>query len=119
MKPYMIFSRGCGPEEGAALVFAHSAKEARKLAWKQSGLDFDDFIDMGIRLIHDTRYIFPLANQDKLKAGTPHIVDNPAACKACGYWGAGLTKDGLCGNCNEYPGDKLVNLFGLAIRDET
>ena len=35
MKPYMSFSRSYGPQEGAFLVVANSAREAKKLAWKQ------------------------------------------------------------------------------------
>lgn len=111
LKPYVVFSRGAGLEEGAALILAQSAKEAKRLAWQQSALDFDDFVDLGIRLLRGPQFILPLANQTKLKAGIPHIVGSPAACAVCEVWGAGLTIDGLCSNCNEYPGDTLAGLF--------
>jgi hypothetical protein len=111
----MIFSRGVGPQEGATLAIASSAKEAKRLAWKRSGLDFDDFTDLGILRLWDAGKVLPLANQEKLKAGIPHIVDDPVSCQVCHYWGAGLTSEGLCGNCNSYPGDKLVSLLGKAV----
>lgn len=111
MKAYMVFSRGCGPEDGAALIFAHTAKEAKRMAWKASCMDFESFTDLGIRLMRDTRFIIPLADQNKLKADIPHIVDSPDGCLVCGHWGAGLTIDGLCGNCNEYPGPNLTALL--------
>jgi len=38
-------------------------------------------------------------------------VDDPTGCVVCHHWGAGVTADGLCGNCNEYPGDKLMSLL--------
>ena len=117
MKPYMIFSRGVGPQEGATLAIASSAKEAKRLAWKRSGLDFDDFTDLGILRIWDSGNVMPLANQDKLKAGTPHIIDDPVSCFTCGFWGAGLTTERLCGNCNCYPGEKLLSLLGQAAKE--
>jgi hypothetical protein len=115
MKPYMVFSRGCGPEDGATLIIASSVKEAKRLAWQQSAFDFDDFIDLGVRLIRDTQGVLPLADQNKLKAGIPHIVDDPVSCAVCHHWGAGLTSEGLCGNCNSYPGDKLAGIIGKAV----
>lgn len=111
MKPYMIFSRDIGPQEGATLIIAHSVREARKLAWRQSGLDFDDFTDMAVRLIRDTHNVLPLADQGKMRQGIPHIIDDPASCAVCGYWGAGLTTEGLCANCNSDPGEKLITLI--------
>ena len=108
MKPYMAFSRNYGPPEGAFLVIANNAREAKKLAWKQCPMDFMEYIDLGIRLIRDDSAIL-LANQAKLETNQPHVVLNPIHCEACQQWGAGLAEDNLCGNCNEYPGDALVH----------
>ena len=106
MKPYMAFSRVEGPVEGAILVFSFTAKDARKLAWGWC-LNVDDWLDQAVRLIRDDS-IFSLADQGKLAANVPHIIDSPISCECCEMWGAGITKDGLCGNCNEFPGDALI-----------
>lgn len=109
MKPYMAFSRHDGPAEGAVLVIHNTAKEARKLAY-QSGecLNVEDWLDQAVRLIRD-KFAMALASQEKLNNNEPHVVWNPVGCQSCGFWGAGLTADNLCGNCNEYPGDELLN----------
>lgn len=112
VKPYMAFSRFDGPEEGAVLVLAQTAKEARRLAW-QSGecLNVHDWIDLAVRWIKDAT-ITALANQDKLKASVSHVVGSPAGCDACGYWGVGVTLEGLCCRCNQPPGEILICLLG-------
>lgn len=109
MKPYMAFSRDAGPAEGAILVIANTAKEARKLAY-QSGecLNVEDWLDQSARLIKDNT-IMALANQEKVANNEPHVIWSPVCCQACGHWGAGLTTDNLCGNCNEHPGDELLH----------
>lgn len=108
----MGFSREAGPEEGAVLIIANTAKQARKLAWQGCFLGIDDWLDQAVRLIRDESALL-LANQTKLKADEPHVVDSPLHCEACGWWGAGLTEDQLCGNCNEHPGDDLVKRLGV------
>ncbi len=109
MKPYMAFSREAGPQDGAILVIAGTAKEARKLAWQSRDcLNVDDWLDQAVLRIRNT-HVLALANQEKLHK--PHVVWNPLHCKACGLWGQGLTVDGLCGYCNEEPGDELKGLL--------
>ncbi len=109
MKPYMAFSRHDGPVEGAILVIANTAKEARWLAW-QSGdcQNVENWLDQAVKLIRD-KTIMALANQDKLARNESHVVWSPVGCKSCGYWGAGITADNLCCECNEFPGDELVH----------
>lgn len=109
MKPYMAFSRAAGPTEGAILVIANTAKEARKLAY-QSGECFnvEDWLDQSVRLIKDDT-VMALANPEKITSNEPHVVYDPIGCQNCGYWGSGITAENLCGNCNEHPGDKLLS----------
>lgn len=115
MKAYSAFSREVGPEEGAILVIAQSAKEAKPLAWKSGACwNVDGWTDLAIRLIRDDTHVLPLADQESLKLGEPHIIDSPFGCDKCGFWGAGITEDKLCGNCNEPPGDTLVKLLAAA-----
>lgn len=107
LKPYMAFFRHAGPAGGAALVVAHSVKEARPLAWRKSLMDIDEWTDLGVRLIRDPDILL-LADPEKLAAGQPHVIDSPLHCQVCGLWGAGLTEDNLCCHCNEPPGEDLV-----------
>ena len=109
LKAYIAYSREEGPAEGAILVIAHTAKEARKLAF-QSGdcLNVDDWLDQAARLIKSD-WIMALADQDKLTDGQPHVIWGPVGCDNCHYWGEGITVDDKCCNCNEYPGDELIN----------
>jgi hypothetical protein len=106
LKPYMAYSRYYGRQAGAVLVVANTAKEARRLAFGHC-LNVEDWLDQTVRLIRDNDVLL-LADQTKLKANRPHVVDNPAHCQACGLWGEGLTADGRCGYCNEWPGDEVM-----------
>jgi hypothetical protein len=110
LKPYMVFSRHEGPENGAALVLAPNSKEARKLGYLVCDLfGCDGWIDCGVLLLRHTADVLPLANQEALAAGQAHVIEGPVCCQACGQWGAGLTDDNRCGWCNEPPGDKLIS----------
>lgn len=104
MRAYMIYSRGLGSEEGAALVFANSAKEAKKVGWNGIGYDLTDgeYIDLGVRWIKGEDYLFEQANQKKLGAGIAHVIDSPKSCVMCEMWGVSpLDENGLCENCQE------------------
>lgn len=107
MKSYMGYSRAFGPHEGAILIIANTAKEARKLAFGNC-LNVEDWLDQAATLVSGC---LPLGDQEKIQAGIPHVVLEPVHCQHCELWGAGLTVDGLCDNCNEYPGDKLIGLL--------
>lgn len=108
LKPFMAYNRHEGPSEGASLVLAPNARAAKPLAWRYSGEWYDDYTDLAVRLIRDGSDVLPLADQSKLAAGEPHVIDDPLSCQCCGQWGAGLTVDDLCGWCNCPPGDALV-----------
>ena len=99
MKKYMAYNRSFGPEEGAALVFANTAQEARKLIYKHNDRpycpDFDNFLDVAANLIRGHEYLNRLKERDE-----PHIVQ-PPVCKSCDKWGAGELIAGICTNCRE------------------
>lgn len=118
MKAYTAYAVGALPREGAILVIANTAKEARKLAWKSGEFNVEKWIDLTVRLIRYNVDVIPLANQAKLQQEQPHVVASPLSCEACGIWGAGLTDDNNCGNCGEWPGDRLVDCL-MASRVET
>jgi hypothetical protein len=104
LKPYMIYSRTAGPQEGAALVFAHTAREARKIGWNGIGSDLTggEFTDLAAGLIHDGNYLFADANPDKLAKDESHVIDSPRGCDQCEMWGqSAIGEDGLCEGCRE------------------
>jgi len=114
MKAYSGFSRIDGPIEGAVLVFANSAKEARKLAYGHC-LNVDEWTDQAVKWIKDDDTIFGLANQQKLNDSIPHVVDCPIDCESCEEWGWGITADNKCCGCGEYPGDDLVRALTMRL----
>ena len=112
LKPYMAYSRSAGSSEGAFLVLATNGREAKRLAWGYCSFAFDgQYTDLAVRLIKNPANVLLLAEQDKLNAGQPHVIDNPVSCFSCGFWGNGLTDDNLCSSCGEEPGYLLVELW--------
>lgn len=101
LKTYMFFSRCSGSWEGAALVFAHTAQEAKKIGWQYCwGLIVDEYTDCAVRLIRNSEYLYQEANQEKLKNDEAHANDQPRTCSYCTYWGVGpIGPDGLCDGC--------------------
>jgi rubrerythrin len=95
----MAYNRCTGPEEGAALVFANTVQEARKLVYSSKGNgycpDFENFLDVAAKLIKGEEYLDKLREKD-----VPHIV-RPPVCDGCGFWGTGELANGLCPNCGE------------------
>lgn len=112
LKSYTAFSRSMGSENGAILVVAFSAKEAKKLAWSHCS-DVSEWTDLGIRRIWEDKTGLLLADKEKVETETPHIVIDPVSCEACGIWGGGITKDFRCGYCDAWPGEKLCALLDV------
>jgi len=103
MKPYMAFSRGAGPGEGAVLVIANTARQAKSLVWEHcSCFNVEDWIDQSAILIRNNKGILALADQEKLRANVPHVIDNPEGCIKCECWGIPLSESGLCEICSEW-----------------
>lgn len=82
LRPYMVHTGR--PEEGAALAFAHTAREAKKISWPAiSGWEPDaDYIDLRTRALPPRPWIMELAAVDQ-----PHCIDDPPTCPTCEYWG--------------------------------
>lgn len=84
MKAYMAYSRHCGPHEGAALVFANTAREARVIAqysFTANEICDGDYLDLAVRLIRDQPWLLKEMRKD-----TPHLVDSPRSCTVCEAW---------------------------------
>lgn len=111
LKPYMAYSRSSGAEEGAALVIAHHIREAKKMVWPvlRNWCAGIEFTDLAVRLLRDSHFL-ALADQAKLAAGEPHVIDSPVVCDHCEFWGFEVDADGRCAYCEEYAGDLLVGL---------
>lgn len=98
----MGYSREAGSQEGAVLIFAHDAKEARKLAYPFVQDWFGDgWTDCAVMYLKDRTYLFAEANQEKLTRGDPHVVDSPKVCKQCELWGFAMDDNGICENCQD------------------
>jgi hypothetical protein len=99
MNAYMGYSRGCGPDEGACLIFANTAREAKKQAYPiLNGWGNTDWTDVGIKKL-DKPHLFAEADKAKLAAGIAHAIECPKTCERCEHWGYELNNDGLCENC--------------------
>ena len=112
MRAYMAYSRDLGSEEAAFLVFADSARAAKKLVWPEARYTLvEDWTDLAVRWIKRSADVFPLADQQKLSSGIPHVVDEPLVCENCELWGAGINKDGKCNLCGQPAGQALMDAF--------
>jgi hypothetical protein len=103
LKIYMVYSRGAGSEEGAALVFAHSFQEARKVGWQSFGdLFTDEYIDLTAGLMRNHPWLYDEADKAKLAKDEPHGTIDPKSCNQCERWGQSpIGEDGLCEDCRE------------------
>lgn len=107
MNIYMGFSRAGGPEEGAMLIFARTAKEARKVGYRY-WWDYE-YIDFGVRRLRNCDWLYEEADQAKLEKGEPHATDNPRSCCECGHWGQSrIDSDGLCVDCRAAVDEELA-----------
>lgn len=93
-RAYMAYDRHAGPNDGAILVFAANAREAKKLAWPALyGWGTDFFIDVGIRWLRSD------CEHMRRKEG-PHVVESPPSCCDCEMWySEPLDSDGRCEGC--------------------
>jgi hypothetical protein len=100
-RAYMGYDGSLGSEEGASLIFARTAKEAKKVFWAGAHGDLvQEYVDVRVRVIKDGLWLFREANQEKLVAGEPHLVFAPKSCCNCGLWGhAAIGSLGYCLEC--------------------
>lgn len=93
---YVAWDEMVGPRELAILVFAHTAKDARRMAYPVL-CDFMDthFLDVRVKRSKDDA-------AHLRKKEVPHIVDSPPVCERCEYWYTSpLSADGLCDDCED------------------
>lgn len=101
LHPYMGFV-GDAPEEGAVLVFAHDAREARPLAYLGlNGLSETAYVDVRVRRMRKhLDYLRTLGDDEKLAEDRSHVIDDPRSCPSCGCWGVPIEDgDNACQRC--------------------
>ena len=100
IKPYMVYEGN--PEEGALLVFANTAREAKKIGYQavRCWNDEAEFINIRVKkLTREIEYLYSLADQISLEENIPHVNDTPPCCIDCETWGDPLDKNGRCADC--------------------
>lgn len=105
LHPYMVHDGD--PSEGAALAFAHTAREAKAIGFPViTGWNgYCQWTDVRVRRLREHEdYLMTLAQKDG-----PHCLDDLPTCPSCQLWGAPVV-NGKCDNCS----DDLA-----AIRQET
>ena len=102
LKPYMGFSRSGGSEEGAVLIFAHTAKEAKSIAFEElkGWCDNQEWIDVVVNRL-DGEWLYADADQEMLKNNIPHVNNSPTGCKCCELWGLKLNAEEICKDCQQ------------------
>jgi hypothetical protein len=101
LKPYMGWAGDSA--EGAVLVFATTAREAKPIAFDLvRGWATDaEFVDVRVRRLRThAAYLLTIADPAKLAAGLAHGLDDIPSCPGCELWGAPIV-DGRCENCND------------------
>jgi hypothetical protein len=103
LKPYIVFDRHLGSEEGACLVFHFTAKKARYLGWKTVTRHWwqHSYIDVGSYALKDSLHLYDVGDLQKLKANEPHVIECPSTCRECELWGRPLNSRGYCEVCDE------------------
>ncbi len=108
------------PEDGACLIFAHNAKEAKRIGYPvDKGWNWDsEFIDYRVTWLKKHDWLYKEADPVKLAADEAHVIDDPKSCKRCELWGAELDAEGICTDCREEEAfnKKLDENYGLTAK---
>lgn len=100
MRAYMVYSRLAGHQEWACLVFAKTAKEAKRVAYR-STCWFDEWIDVAVCWIKDNPKIFAQADKSKIADYVAHVIESPECCVRCHLWGSPLNDKNICRSCEK------------------
>jgi len=102
MKAYMGYEKDCS-DEGACLIFANNAKEAKSLAYEEvNGWNDAQWIDIRVKWLKRENFLFELADKEKLVKNIPHLIADLSSicCKICNCWGQEY-ENGICNSCLE------------------
>jgi hypothetical protein len=103
LKLYMGYSSFAGSIEGAALIFANSSREAKKVGWRETaGMFTDEYIDFAVNRIRGHEWLYKEAEPDKLANDIAHVIVDVRSCDKCETWGQSeINENGLCESCND------------------
>lgn len=94
LNPYMVHDGE--PSEGAVLVLAHTAKDARRIGYPEvsswTGAECTQIRAKRIR--KHIEYLLSLATEPG-----PHCIDDVPTCHRCEVWGAPQLPGGGCDLC--------------------
>jgi uncharacterized paraquat-inducible protein A len=95
LNPYIAHAAG-GQEECAVLVFAPTARVAKRVAFPVlQDFVMADYVDVRVRRLRQYSAWWRSLQRDDTR---PHVVDNPPSCRHCEQWGHPIA-DGLCNQC--------------------
>ena len=96
---YMGYSKDAGSAEAACLIFAPTAKFAKKLARPIVESWFGgDFFDVRVDRLWDAEHL-----RGQMKCDEPHAIESPDTCPRCEIWGHEPMEDGQrCENCYDW-----------------
>ena len=80
------------------MVFADNAEFAKQMVFYRGYWEILN--DIETHRIEDNPQIFKEADQEKLRTGVAHVIENPTSCKLCGFWGIHLDNNDICENCH-------------------
>ena len=97
LKMYVAFDGAGSPEDGCALVFAKTSKQARKIS-RNALMDWGcEFLNARVRLIKGFDYLRKEATEDG-----PHVVEQFFVCPSCEVTQDNPIDDsGLCKGCRD------------------
>ena len=100
---YMGYARDA-MSDCAILIFAHTSREARWLAFKELQYMIDcEFIETRVRRLWENRpHLLASADKKKYDNNEAHAIDNPGGCSNCCLWGEDyiIEENGQCVFCN-------------------
>ena len=102
MKPLNAYIGHAGePQDGAVLVFARTARDAKPVAHDAIRGWFDcAYTDVRVRRLRDNvPYLVTLADPAKFAAYIAHSVDDVPVCHDCETWGSPLNDFDCCARC--------------------
>lgn len=102
LRMYMGYSASGGSSEGAILIFAHTAREARNVGWQVMGdeLTGGEFLDFRASRIRGCEWLRDECDKEKYANDQAHVIRDVKSCEACERWGESpIGLDNLCLEC--------------------
>ena len=101
LRAYSVHNREAGPGEGALLVFANTAGQAKKLGFGTVNDWFDsEWHEVAAHWLRQSEEY--LAEQEGVDLeGEPRLIESPKGCQRCELWGEPLDSEQVCESCRD------------------